>query len=106
MALVSMKTSSSPVDCCSTNEYGYGTQIMLNEDQCKALGLTSPLPAGSKVMISAAAFVQSATERADKAGDGDATKVCMSLQITDMELQGEEKRSREQIAESLYGGKK
>ena len=86
MALVSMKTDDSGCEPCSPSEYGYGLSINLNDDQCEALGIKTPLAAGAVVMISARAFVRSATASVESDGDDKGPDVSMSLQITDMEL--------------------
>lgn len=87
MALISMKTDESS-ECCapSSNGYGYGLRIRLNEDQCEALGITTPPTAGSKVRISAAAFVAEATARVEEDGDDAGPDIYLELQITDMEV--------------------
>lgn len=86
MAMVSMKTDDSGVDCCTPNPYGYGLRIRLNDDQCEALGITTPPTAGSKVSINAVAFVAEATQRTEEDGDDKGPDVCIELQITDMEV--------------------
>lgn len=97
MALVSLKTSqdySTPMEA----EYGYGTCINLNDDQCKALGITTPPPAGTMFMVTAQAVAKSVTEEME--GDGEANGVCMSLQLIAMELTPA--KTRGALAKSLY----
>ena len=86
MTLVSMKTEDSSVEAYEPNPYGYGLRIRLNDDQCEALGITTPPAAGTKVTISAAAFVCSATQTTEQDGDDAGVDVFLELQITDMEL--------------------
>lgn len=86
MALVSMKTDDSGVEAYEPNPYGYGLRIRLNDDQCEALGIKTPPAAGTKVTISAAAFVCEATQRVEQDGDDAGPDVFLELQITDMEL--------------------
>jgi hypothetical protein len=69
-----------------SNKYGYGLRIRLNDDQCEALGITTPPVAGSKMNISAVAFVASATQSVEDDGDDSGNDVYLELQITDMEL--------------------
>ena len=72
--------SSASSDC-----YGYGLRISLTEDQVEALGLKdNPPSAGSTVGIQAIATVTTVTQSAD--GDDDGIDVCLSFQITDMEV--------------------
>jgi hypothetical protein len=70
----------------SYNQYGYGLRIRLNDDQCEALGITTPPAAGSKININAVAFVASATQSVEDDGDDAGNDVYLELQITDMEL--------------------
>jgi hypothetical protein len=97
MALVSMKTESGCCDAPSTEAYGYGLCLDLNDQQCEALGITKPMAAGSVVTISAKAFVRSATESAEEDGE---PKVRMSLQITDMEVS--QSRSSAELASAMF----
>ena len=102
MALVSMKTEAEMPETMSRAEYGYGTEIRLNEDQCQALGITTPMAAGTKVSIEAVAFVKSATQTVgDDAGDK-APEVYMCLQITELGLKPMAGRDKKVMAKSLY----
>jgi hypothetical protein len=86
--MVSMKTppDDSNEATASSNQYGYGLRIRLNDDQCEALGITTPPAAGSKMNINAVAFVASATQSVEDDGDDAGNDVYLELQITDMEL--------------------
>ena len=86
MSLVSMKTEDSYCEPCEPNPYGYGLRIRLNDDQCEALGIKTPPAAGTKLMLSAAAFVCEATQRVESDGDDKGPDVFLELQITDMEM--------------------
>jgi len=83
--MASMKTDAAPEEVAS-NPYGYGLCIRLNDDQCEALGITAPLPAGSKVTLSALAFVKEAVQSVEDDKDDSGTDVRMELQITDLEV--------------------
>ena len=100
MALVSMKTDDSYCEPCEPNPYGYGLRIRLNDDQCEALGITTPPAAGTKVMVTAAAFVCEATQRVESDGEDKGPDVFLELQITDMELGA---AATQTDARSLYG---
>lgn len=88
MALVSMKTpeDSSGSREIKANPYGYGLEIRLNEDQCEALGITTPPTPGSKVMIKAATIVVEVRQTVEADGDDTGPDTYMCLQITDLEL--------------------
>lgn len=101
MTLASMKTNESESMCCSSSPYGWGTQINLNEEQCKALGLTEPLRAGTKIVIEAVGFVKSASESVEDDGDSKENDVSMCLQITEMSL-APAPASTKTAAEVLY----
>lgn len=102
MALVSMKTEGEMSPEIHRSEYGYGTEIRLNEDQCKALGITKPLEAGTKVSIEAVAFVKSATQSIGDDADDTAPEVYMCLQITDLGIKPMAGRDKKVMAKSLY----
>ena len=87
MALVSMKTDEGAgMEAPEPSPYGYGLCLHLNDDQCEALGIKQPLAAGAVVMLTARAYVKEATARAEEDGDDKGPDVCMTLQVTDMEL--------------------
>lgn len=81
-----MKTEDEGMEVPETSSYGYGLCIHLNDDQCEALGIKEPLPAGAIVRLSAKAFVRSATQSVEGDGDDKGADVRLELQITDLEL--------------------
>lgn len=89
--MISLKTESSGAQPVEMPEqpYGWGTCIRLTSDQCEALGITKAIPAGTVVMVRAKAYVAESTERVegDDAAEVEGPDVCVSLQLTDMELQ-------------------
>lgn len=101
MSLVSMKTNESECVAYEPNPYGYGLRLRLSSDQCEALGITTPPGAGSKLRITAAAFVCSATQSVEKDGDDAGPDVFLELQITDMELGTDQ--TKPSAATMLYG---
>jgi hypothetical protein len=84
MALVSMKQEKEMGTEIEDNPYGYGLCIRLSPEQCTALGITTPPPAGSVMMLTARAEAKRVTEEAEEDGN----EIYLELQITDMELQG------------------
>jgi len=104
MAMVSMKTNSEAPEPTTSSEYEYGTAIQLNEDQCLALGITTPMAAGTKVSIEAVAFVKSATQTVSDDSSDNGPEVYMCLQITDLGLKPMSGRDKGVMAKSLYAG--
>jgi hypothetical protein len=70
------------------NPYGYGLEIRLNEDQCEALGITTPPTPGTKVIIKAATLVTEVRQTMEADVDDTGPDIYMCLQITDLELGG------------------
>lgn len=101
MALVSMKTDETESMCCSSSPYGWGTQINLNEEQCKALGITEAMRAGTKITIEAIGFVKSASESVEDDSDSKENDISMCLQITEMAI-APAPMSKKSAAEVLY----
>ncbi len=103
MTLASMKIDPREYEGCSpsNSQYGYGTCISLTDDQCKALGITNALPAGTIVAIEAQGIVESVTECVDKDSESKAPEIRMSVQITDMYL--EPIGTAKDAAKTLYG---
>jgi hypothetical protein len=84
-------------------DYDCSPTIWLNDDQCEALGITSP-PAPGKVyhmkVVAVATSVTAELEEADEAStEGSAPDVRLTLKLTDIEIVD----SRKSIAASLYG---
>lgn len=107
MPMVSMKTDEgaeavSP-DSYKPNPFGYGLCIHLNDDQCEALGFKSPLAAGSAVMLRGVAVVVRAEQSVEMDGDDKGPDVCMSMQITDLEVTPKGGRSAADLAAVMYG---
>lgn len=103
MDLVSMKTDDSGCTAdCSPNPYGYGLRLRLNDDQCEALGIKSPLAAGAGVRIEARAVVTESTSRMEADGDDKSPDVYLELQITDTGLTQGSGRSAGEIAAEMF----
>ena len=77
--------------------YPYGLCITLDAEQLEKLGITALPKVGSTMMIKAKAYVKS-TGAYETQGGNDMT---MSLQITDMEISGEDRQQSQ--AEAMYG---
>lgn len=102
MKLVSLKSESDAAECspCPPAAYGYGTCIYLNNDQCKALGITKSLAAGTQVKITATAIVVRSTQEVERDGDDAGPDISLDLQITDMGV--EVGKLRRDAASVLY----
>ena len=106
MALVNMAIADEAPESYEDNPYGYGLCIRLNPNQSAALGISTPPPAGTKMMIHAMAVATRVTEEADlEEGGGSAEKeVYLELQITDMQIDAPGNTSaKEDAATMLYG---
>lgn len=86
--MISMKTSEQVEMCLhDRNPYGYGTRICLDAEQCRALGITEPLPVGSHVAVEAKTVVVRGSEELEPTDKGGKPEVRVELQITDLGLQ-------------------
>lgn len=88
MTLVSMKMEpgEGSETYAGSPPYGYGLCLYLDDDQCKKLGITKALEAGSGVSITAKAVVKRSTQSVEVDGDDKGPDYSLELQITDMEL--------------------
>jgi hypothetical protein len=77
--------------------YPYGLCIQLEADQLELLGITALPKVGSTMMIKAKAYVKSTSAYQTQGGND----MCVSLQITDMEISGEDRTQNQ--AEAMYG---
>lgn len=103
MKLISLKNTDDrdTVSAMPRDQYGYGLRILLDDDQCEALGITKALRAGTQVTLSAKAIVVSSTESVEDDGDSAGNDISLSLQITDLGIEaGSVLRNAAQI---LYG---
>jgi hypothetical protein len=80
-----MKVETEQPDAMPEHGYGYGLCIYLTDKQCEALGITTPLKAGSLVTVNARAMVKEATESMEPGEES--PEVRMSLQITEMGIE-------------------
>ena len=99
MALINMALPDEGPEAYETSPYGYGLCVRLNPKQCEALGITAGMPAGSKMMMTAAVVATRVTEEVD-AGEEE-KEVYLELQITDMSLTSPSSASKS--ASMLYG---
>lgn len=87
----------------NTAEYDTRPFLQLNDDQCEALGITSPPQPGQVFTIQARAVATRVTAEAEEAdevaAEGNAPDVYLTLCITDLELTP----SSGSVASRLYG---
>lgn len=102
---ISEKQEMDGVPVSDRPNYGYGTQIYLNEKQLMSLGMDKPLEAGTEVMIMAKGIVDQSGENiaitADENDDGKSMN--MNIQLTDMSIKEGEKKEALEAAQILYG---
>ena len=109
MAMVNMAIADDEATEYKPSPYGYGLCISLTEEQVEALGLDkNPPAAGSKVGIQAIAIVKRVTQESEagdpeEAGEDSSIDVCLTFQITDMEVTGASSQGGK-AASMLYGG--
>jgi hypothetical protein len=92
--------SSIPIADCDRNEgpkYPYGTQITLNEESLKAMGITELPKVGEKMMICGLVEVCETSKNENISGHN---YRCLGLQITDLEL--EEVKKKKPSKEVMY----
>lgn len=106
MAMTNMQMSkeeakeySSPVPG-DAPRYPYGLCLCLDDDALAKLGIATPLPVGTEVMITARAKVTGTRSNEDMSGEAETS---MDLQVTDMEI-ATGARSDGDIAKSMYPG--
>lgn len=81
-------------------KYPWGLEICLNDESLDKLGVKALPAVGTEVTIVAKATVSSTSENAT---EGSGTRANMSLQITDMQVDGLEADLFGRAAEMLYG---
>lgn len=103
MAMVSMKMDAEEAKESMTcdaapREYPYGLEIRLDDDSMAKLGMTTPPPVGTEMVITAKVVVTSASQYQTQGSDAEMSCCC---QITDMEV-APASRSMDQMAKSMY----
>lgn len=104
MALVSLKQEGDEdIAAYRPNQYGYGTEIQLNSEQCEALGLTKMLRVGQPVRIRATGVVTRSVEEIEASTDsgGKDNSCCIQLTEIDVSLTGTANPAK--AAQMLYG---
>lgn len=104
MALTSLKQEGDEgYDAYRPNQYGYGTEISLNGEQCEALGISKMLRAGQPVTIRATGVVTRSTEELEAATDSGGKDVSLCIQLTEIEVKANGTANAAKAAQMLYG---
>jgi hypothetical protein len=104
MALVSLKQEGDEgIEAYRSNQYGYGTEIHLNGEQCEALGISKMLRAGQPVTIRATGLVSRSTEELESSTDSGGKDVSLCIQMTDIEVKATGTANAAKAAQMLYG---
>lgn len=104
MALVSLKQEGDEdYAAYRPNQYGYGTEISLNSEQCEALGLTKMMRAGQTVTLRAMGVVARSTEELEASADSGGKDISMCIQLTDIEVKATGGANAAKAAQMLYG---
>lgn len=104
MALISLKQEQDE-DMASyrPNQYGYGTEIHLNAEQCEALGLTKMLRAGQPVTLRANGVVTRSVEELEASDDSGGKDVSCCIQLTEIDVRVTGTANAAKAAAMLYG---
>ncbi len=92
----------SPPSAADVPKYPWGLELCLNDDVLEKLGVKSLPTVGTEVTIVAKASVSATRENST---EGDGVSQNMSLQITDMQIDGLDADLFGRAAELLYGKK-
>lgn len=104
MALVSLKQEGDEgLEAYRPNQFGYGTEIHLNGEQCEALGLTKAMRVGQPVTIRATGLVTRSGEELEAAADSGGKDVTMCIQLTEIDVRANGTANAAKAAATLYG---
>jgi hypothetical protein len=106
MAMINMQSAPEREEMPGEMEYDeprypYGLCISLGKDELEKLGITSLPKVGTEMMIMAKAYVKM-TRAYETQGAGE--DIGIELQITDMEIQGNQQQRNAEASTMLYGG--
>lgn len=104
MALVSLKQEGDEdAAAYRAPQFGYGTEIYLNGEQCEALGLTKMVRAGQPVTLRASGIVKRASEELEASTDSGGKDVSLCIQLTELEVRMSGTANAARAAAMLYG---
>lgn len=85
------------------NNFGYGTEIRLDGEQCEKLGITKSVKAGQPVTIRASGVVSRSTEELEGDTDSGGKDISICIQLTDMSVSMNGTANAAKAAKMLYG---
>jgi hypothetical protein len=105
MALINMQKAAEREEMPGEIEYDeprypYGLCISLGKDELEKLGITALPKVGTEMMIMAKCYVKM-TRAYETQGEGE--DMGIELQITDMEIQGNQQQRNAEASTMLYG---
>lgn len=104
MALVSLnQEGDEDVAAYRAPQFGYGTEIYLNGEQCEALGITKMVRAGQPVTLRATGVVKRSTEELEASTDSGGKDVSLCIQLTEIEVRMSGTANPARAAAMLYG---
>lgn len=104
MSLISLKNEPDEgMDAYRMNNFGYGTEIHLNGEQCEKLGISAAMKVGQPVTIKAAGLVVRSIEEIEYSTDSGGKDVSMCIQLTEIEVKASGTASAKRAQDILYG---
>ncbi len=104
MALTSLKQDDDETpDEYRAPVFGYGTEIHLNGEQTEKMGLKR-MAAGQEVTIKATGIVTRSTEEIEASTDSGGKDLCISIQLTAVDVRPTGTANAARAASILYGG--
>lgn len=85
------------------NNFGYGTEIHLNGEQCEKLGITAAMKVGQPVTIRASGLVVRSSEEIEASEDSGAKDVSICIQITEIDVKQSGSANAKKAQDILYG---
>jgi len=104
MSLLSLKNEpDEDVSAYRMNNFGYGTEIHLNGEQCEKLGITAAMKVGQPVTIRAVGLVTRSAEEIEASEDSGGKEVSLCIQLTEIEVKANGTANAKRAQDILYG---
>lgn len=104
MSLMSLKNEPDEgFETYRPNNFGYGTEISINAEQCEKLGITAAMKVGQPVTIRAVGLVTRSTEEIESSMDSAGKDVSLCIQLTEIEIKSNGTASAKRAQDILYG---
>lgn len=85
------------------NNFGYGTEIHLNGEQCEKLGISAAMKVGQPVTIKAVGLVVRSSEEIESSDDSGGKDVSLCIQLTEIDVKANGTASAKRAQDILYG---